>query len=381
MIDGIKLLCISTTPKDWLHNPLLQFQSKLNENTGEISDVKYAFYKGLFFKIVPSTVSNHFHLIIRGSLAKYYNNGKHNAFDFDMNMLEETINELQNTFKVKPDKAILQNFEFGANINPNKPIKTIIRGIRAWQNNCFSSLKTEEIFDGKQLKRQEYIYKVYDKGIVSPDTPENLLRIELAVKSTKLAKKHNIKVLADVLNPDNLNSIKPLLIDVWGDMIFYDKGAKLREMTPQQRQKWLFYLDASNWVIFSRAQRFKAKKIFQELKSEFCTSTTQEETLKLLVQKLETLSANNHPKNGNALRNFSEYKSERFTDLDKGVNRYLFDEVKKNKKNAPIKRRKCVMCKTNITKKKRGAKYCSKSCNNRSNYIARKKKLKKMRRR
>lgn len=360
---------------------MLQFQSKLNENTGEISEVKYAFYKGLFFKIVPSTVSKHYHLTIRGSLAKYYNNGEHNAFDFDMNMLEETIKELQNTFKVNPNKAILQNFELGANIKLDKPIKSIIRGIRAYQSSCFGQLKTEEIFDGKQLKRQEYNVKVYDKSIVIPKDTENLLRIELAVKSTKLARKHNIKVLADILKLENLNSIKLLLIGVWRDIIFYDKGAKLRKMTPRQRQKWLFLCDATNWETFSRAQRFKAKKTFHELKHEFCTSNTQVDVLQLLVQKLEVLSANNRLKNGNALRNFSKSKSERFTHLDKDVKRYLSDDVKIHKeitlKKAPIKRRKCMVCKTSIAKKRASTKYCSKSCNNRNNYKARKKKLKK----
>ncbi|WP_142785009.1 hypothetical protein [Changchengzhania lutea] len=376
----MKILCIGTTPHDWEHNPLLQFQSKLNENTGEISEAKYAFYKGLFFKIVPSTVSKHHHLIIRGSLAKYYNNGEHNAFDFDMNMLKETVKELQNTFKVNPNKAILQNFELGANIKPDKPIKSIIRGIRAYQNSSFGQLKTEEIFDGKQLKRQEYNVKVYDKGIATPKDTESLLRIELAIKSTKLGRKHNIKVLADILKPENLNSIKLLLISVWRDMIFYDKGAKLRKMTPRQRQKWLFLCDATNWETFSRAQRFKAKKTFHELKHEFCTSNTQADVLQLLVQKLEVLSANNRLINGNALRNFSESKSERFTHLDKDVKRYLSDDVKIHKeivpKKVPIKRRKCVVCKTSITKKRAGTKYCSKSCNNRNNYEARKKKLK-----
>lgn len=373
-------MCIGTTPKSWEQNALLQFQSKLNENTGEISEVKYAFYKGLFFKIVPSTVSKQFHLIIRGSLAKYYNNGKNNAFDFNLIMLEETINELQTKFNINPHKAILQNFELGVNINTNKPIKTIIRGIRAYQSSCFVKLKTDEIFNGKQIKRQEYNYKIYDKSIKNPKTDENLLRIEVAIKSTKLAKKHNIRVLADILDLEKLNSIKPLLIDVWRNMIFYDKGVKLREMTAFQRQKWLFLCDATNWETFTRAQRFKAKKTFQELKHKFCTSKTQEETLQLLIQKLEILSANKHNKNGNDLRNFLNKKSERFTHLDKGVKRYLFESVMKSKKtnpkNTPIKRRKCIVCKTSISKKKAGTKYCSKQCNNRNNYKARKKKQK-----
>jgi len=289
-------------------------------------------------------------------------------------MLKETIDELQIKFKINPNRAILQNFEFGANINTLKPVKSILRGMRAYQSSCFSQLKTEEIFDGKQLKKQESIYKVYDKGFI---LLENLLRIELAIKSTKLSRKYNIKVLADILNLENLNNIKPLLVDVWRDMIFYDRGAKLRQMTHQQRQKWFFLCDATNWETFTRAQRFKAKKSFRELKYKFCTSKTQEEILQLLIQKLEILSANNYTKNGNVLRNFSKNKSERFTHLDKDVKRYPDNDSENCKKNAskkaPVKRHKCIVCKTSITKKRAGAKYCSKRCNNRNNYLTQKK--------
>ena len=330
----------------------------------------------MLFKIVPSTVSKQFHLIIRGSLAKYYNNGKHNGFDYTHLMLEETINELQSKFNVNPNKAIVQAFEIGANIKPSVPVKNIIKAIRAWQNNSFSSFKTEEIFEGKQLKRQEYNFKVYNKGIISPDTPKNLLRIELSIKRSNLAKKYNIRVLADLLNLENLNSIKPLLIEVVRDMIFYDKGAKLRDMSRWQREKWLFYLDSTNWEKFTRVQRYRAKNTFQELKHQFGTSTTQEEILQLLIQKLEILSANNNDKNVYDLCNFSETKCIRSISLNKGIECIHSDKNKIAKKNTPIKRKKCVVCKTDITKKRAGTKYCSKSCNNRNNYKVRKKKLK-----
>ena len=96
MIDGIKIICIGTKPNQWVKNPLLSFTSKVDEQTGEIkSDTKIAIYRGLRFFLIPSTIADKTHCIIRGSLAKYYNSGRDNAFDFDLRMVHETIEELR----------------------------------------------------------------------------------------------------------------------------------------------------------------------------------------------------------------------------------------------------------------------------------------------
>ena len=125
MIDGVKIKCIGTKSDDWERNPLLKFGSKIDTITGEIlAKNKVAFYRGLSFHIVPSTISDANLLFVRGSLATFYNNGTNNAFDFDFKMLCEVIKELQTAFNINPDKAIIQAFEFGANINTKQTATT-----------------------------------------------------------------------------------------------------------------------------------------------------------------------------------------------------------------------------------------------------------------
>jgi len=92
LVDGIKILCIGTNPKSWEANPLLTFATKVDEQTGEIiSNTKIAFFKGLHFYLIPSTISTVTHCILRGSLPKYYNNGKDNGYDYSLEMLISTI--------------------------------------------------------------------------------------------------------------------------------------------------------------------------------------------------------------------------------------------------------------------------------------------------
>lgn len=379
-IDGVKILCKNTNPSEWEN--ILSFNTKVDEITGEIkSDIRTAYYRGLFFEIKPTRKDpTRHHCIIRGSLAKFYNHGIHNGFDFNIPMLRQTIEELQKRFKVNPNTAVLQHVEIGVNINTAKPPKDIIRGLIAYQSDYFTALRMDEVFTGKQIQRQEYQFKVYNKALLMPKNNLNLLRVELAIKSTKKARKYGLNTLSDLIGSTKLDKVKPDIIEFWKNMVFHDTGINLRQMTNRQKQKFLYYLAPKHWAEFSRKQRFRAKANFEALKAEFSTSTTQVEILQKLASKLEDLTA----EKGNALRNVFEeidsQKKERFTPYYKPVKRTQNHSPKKLKessfKSVKTIRRKCRVCKKDITDKKTGALYCSKTCNNK----AQDKKLKKKRR-
>ncbi|MFA7444540.1 MAG: hypothetical protein WCY89_01205 [Flavobacteriaceae bacterium] len=377
MIDGVKIKCIGTTSDNWLNNPLLKFASKVDTVTGEfLAKNKVAFYRGLSFHIVPSTVSETDNLFIRGSLATFYNKGKNNAFDYDVTMLAETIQELETVFNVNPNTAVIQAFEFGANINPQQSTKTIIKGLRAYQNHTFGALKVDNVFNGLQLKRQDTNFKIYDKGIQTAQPQTNTLRIEYALHFSKVAKKHGFEVLADFLNVDKLHDIKRLLLEVWANAIFYDKGMKWRSMNQKDKEKMLYYLDCTNWDTFTKMQRKRAKDNFRRLYNEFCTSTTQTDVLNLLAQKLNKLTA----EKGYHLQNFLGAKNNDltavkmlpFTTLDKLVKGIQNDTKKpiqntlQKKSEKLIKKgaKNCCVCGSDISHKKPIAVYCSKYCNN-----------------
>ena len=373
MIDGIKIICISTRSKDWENNHLLSFTSKVDEQTGEIkSDTKIAYFKGLYFFLIPSTKSEHIHCIIKGSLAKYYNNGKDNAFDYNIEMLIETINDLNFKFSINPYKAIIQHFEYGCNIHTEKTPKSIIRGLRAYQSDSFTALKMDEVFTGKQIQKQEYKYKIYDKGLQIGSKDINLLRIELAIKSRKKAKIYGVEVLADLTKLTILEKVKPDLLKIWEDMIFYDYGMRWRGMDKKQKEKMLYYLDATNWEKFTRKQRSRAKNNFLKLYSTFCKSTTQKEILEQINIKIVELSASN----GHALRfiknKYSTVNMSRFTHLDKGVNRVHINNPKPTVK-IKIEKRECMHCKKDISLMRKGSKFCSKQHNNAFHYQNKKK--------
>lgn len=376
MIDGIKIKCIGTNPHNWQSNPLLKFYSSIDETTGEIlTKNKVAFYRGLSFHLIPSTVSDAVHCLLKGSLAVFHNKGLNNAYDFDISMLTNTIQELKEVFAVNPNTAIIQTFEAGANLNINQPVKQVIAGLRAYQNENFVLLKIEGTNVGRMVSRTEYALKIYDKGKQS-GTNKNLLRIEYAFKKSRHAHKFNINVLADLLNPSNIEALKKVIIEFWTNVIFYDKGLKIRDMNDKETKKMLYYLDATNWAKFSRMQRKRAMRHFKELSERFGTSSTQTEIGNLLSKKLDELTAVkcydfpnflkgiDSQKRGTKMLRFpslDEQRKRNTKPLKKGIKITTQKTVENRVKNHS---RECCVCSSDLSNKKPLAIYCSKHCNN-----------------
>lgn len=395
MIDGVKIVCKGIDPERWFDSLLLSFHSKMNVRTGDILDEPiYAFHRGLRFIIAPSKLSenNGYAMNVRGSLATFYNNGQNNAFDFNIEMLKTTIDELKNEFGIDPETSQITAFEFGANIQPNQQVKNILKGLRAYQYDTFSGLKMDGVFNGYQIKRQNNTFKAYDKGLQTSTPEKNLLRLEYSFNFSKAFSKYGIVVLNDLLNTDKLNAIKSLLSSIWQNAIFYDTGMNWRLMNNKQREKMLYYLDAVNWTNFNRSQRQKAHTNFRQLHKEFCNSSTQLDVLNLLTQKLDELTAETATKKGCDLHDFSKPmesqngtpKKIRFTSLNKAVNHIQNNHEKPTKKKGKelieifaekpqkTKPKKCGVCKVDISRKHPTAKYCTKRCNN--SYHAKKRK-------
>lgn len=376
MIDGIKIKCNGTTAHDWQSNILLKFYSSVDEATGEIlTKNKVAFYRGLSFHLIPSTVSDAVHCFIKGSLAVFHNQGLNNAYDFDFSMLSNTIQELKEVFAVNPNTAQIQTFEAGANLNINQPIKQVISGLRAYQNENFVLLKMEGANVGRMISRTEYALKIYDKGKQS-GTNKNLLRLEYAFKKSRHAHKFSINVLADLLDVSKLEAVKMALCEFWDNVIFYDKGLKLRDMNDKETKKMLYYLDATNWAKFSRMQRKRATVHFKELSGRFSTSTTQTEIGELLRLKLDELTAvkcydfpnflkgNDSNKRGSKMLRFpplDEQGNSNIKPLKNSINSINIKMVENGVKNQG---QKCSNCEVDISHKKTNSKYCSKHCNN-----------------
>jgi len=116
---------------------------------------------------------------VRGSFHKYKNEGLHNADDFFMSDLKNTLNQLSDEIGLNADNTPLNGFEFGVNIklptNPNNVLNRLILH------------KSNQANNSKDYKEFDYInhsFKFYNKsGLtnIEPYHSENILRVEVKV--------------------------------------------------------------------------------------------------------------------------------------------------------------------------------------------------------
>lgn len=374
MIDGVKVRCLGIDAKDWEENSLLVFNSGIDIQTGELlgNGRKIAFYKGLTFHLIPSTLSDTLHCYIKGSLAKYYTDGKTNAFDFNVSMLSWVLHDLSYKFHFNPANAVLENLEYGININLPIDPKKVIRGLIAYKSKGFKTFSIDNTNLGQCIGSPTYqTIKIYDKSKQDPQAPKNLLRMEIAVKRMSIVSKYGIKTLQDLTAP----KVAPLLyhlLEVWNDCIYVDEKRKYREMTSFERSKWLFYINPKKWEDLEKKQRYRMKKHFTQLKAKYGMNDTQQEIANLINSKIKELTAETDIYCVHLLHNFSTgFESPKtnkgcppFTRLDKGVKGTPNTTLKPKRKAKRKTAKKCTVCNKDISAKKAGSKFCSKHCNN-----------------
>tara|TARA_R110000868_G_scaffold312820_3_gene573831 strand:- start:41257 stop:42705 length:1449 start_codon:yes stop_codon:yes gene_type:complete len=374
MVDGVKVKCLGVDAIEWEKNSLLTFKSGIDIQTGEIMEngKRIAIFQGLQFHLIPSTVSDTTHCYIKGSLAKYYTQGQTNAFDFTASMLGNVLNDLWEKFGIDPAKAILERIEIGVNIIPPIEAKKIFKGLIAYKNNAFKAFSVANTTLGQCIGMPNYqTIKIYNKAKQDPKAPANMIRIEIAFMRMSPLKNYGIKTLSNLTAP----KVAPLLgklLQVWNDCIYTDGNRNYKGMSKFERSKWLFYINPKKWEDLGKKQRYRMKKHFALLNTKYGMGNTQQETAKLIAEKVKELTAETLEKSVHLLHDFSKPKGSQklkpkcppFTHLDEGVKRGQKETQKPKEKAYQKKCQKCIVCKVNISSLKAGAKYCSKHCSN-----------------
>ena len=293
MIDGIKIDVHSLNGSKWLSNKLLHFHTYTSVETGELLDgTIVAKYKGLKFFITQSTkYENRVYYSVRGSLHKYFNNGKHNANDFSFYDLQNVIQELQQKFNINPKTSTLRNIEFGTNVITPIDAKEVLKSLVCYGKYTFGTLKIEGLIVGKRIAKQQSSLKIYDKG-KQYQKATNLVRFEIAIHKMIYLKKFGIVTLSDLQDIAKIEPLGSILLNYWDDVIYYDKKIDWKRLTEFERKKILYYATPRNWFDFEIKQRYRAKKHFKELMQQFSTSKTHKEIYNLIGLKWSDLSAN-----------------------------------------------------------------------------------------
>jgi hypothetical protein len=337
MIDYVKLEINSESFADRINNnKLLNYESEVSENTGEIKR-RTAQYAGFKFLVYP----NH-KVIMEGSLHKYRNGGEHNFDDFTFVNLCETIEILSKTFQFSPQEAEIRGFEFGVNIvtrmNPTEFLKMIV---------CYgnSPINWMNISGGKGIncKQTNDVVKIYNKSLQYKQT-ENILRIENKVIRMRKVQNLQISILQDLTNISNLELLGSLLLDMFDNLIIHEP-INIECLSKSEAK---LYNDSGNprfWANLNRSQRYKKLSKYNLLIKEKGVFKVKETVRDLISSKW------------NELQNLGD-KYTCITETAKG-DKYTRSIECINPQNIESEKRYCVTCGRDISIQKKGSRFCS----------------------
>lgn len=262
----------SLTFKRMLQNPLLNFTTPVNIETGEIENVENgdwvfqtAYNYELKFKIYKTG-----RIEIKGSLHKFYNfvikNNLGNSNDFKLVEVIEAIDFLSEFFELNLKETTIHTLEVGLNLKLiNISCNYVLDHIIAFKNLSFQKMNLG-MSKGKGLDVyfSQYGIKFYNKG-VQYNSFEQILRFEIKyLKMQPLKRKYT---LVDLKSLDCWNDMYFRLVKAVEDVIFIDHFDSKR-MGKGDNNLMLIVSNPRNWESVDYRKRYRLKEQLEILIEE-----------------------------------------------------------------------------------------------------------------
>ena len=368
MIDFIKILLHYSVLNGLLDNPLLEFKGKYNRATGEIQNFPLiAEYHNLKFIIKSDRT-----ILLTGSLHKYWNSingrGQHNYNDFSFPDLVSVILDIKEKFNIDLSSTHIQNIEIGVNIitpyYPDRFLKSLINH-KGQSFNKEQGTKKHYL----QCEKQQYIIKVYNKGL-QYNQLENILRFEGKITKMAKLKKAKIKTLSDLLDINKIIHLGAILKSYYNDLLLYDNSINTVNLNDSERAILEYGSNPNNWDTLkenSENNFYKKRNRFNEILNKCDGNLLKEMTGILITEKWselskvdeETLRKLTNFQNEETLQKLTDFKNKEITE----INHSSIGLISSPSSSANIERR-CLICGKDISDKKKVAKYCSTKCKN-----------------
>lgn len=284
-IDFIKCKIINFPKEELLNNPLLDFVSHVNLETGELKPKREAYYKNLKFTIEESGF-----IEISGSIHKYFNDGLHNHNEFSYLNYKCALKQISKDFKIEPKNMWIQNFEYGVNITPPLSCNQIL-------NNCFLHKKLpismpQNSKFGHYIQaehKSNYILKIYDKAKqYRPKYNElkgvEILRIEVKQIRWSKYRKMGIETLEDFNQFDKAVFVNDLL-NKWEEVIFFNPISNNSKFTNpfSNSNYWENLLTRNAKTLYKNIKNLKKQN------SNNCLDI-QIEIMKIIIENIKNLN-------------------------------------------------------------------------------------------
>lgn len=273
MIDGLHFDIPTEAVQD---SDILEFKRYGN---GERAN-----YKGLIITRDSLSCS------VRGSLHKYFNDGKHNYNDYTLSDFIKTISDLESILNINAEAIRIGRIETGVNLDIDMDVDEFISSVILFNNTHPTMCDKGVIF-----KLNDYDLKLYRKELKGYS---NKLRIELAIK--KKRKRESIikeyttycNTLSDLTNPKVWQAFGNELESICDNLIIIDReGIDYTHLKPKDAELLTKGISSFYWTKKwnSRATRMRYLDRFVELSSLYGGSNIREKVKKATTVKIKEL--------------------------------------------------------------------------------------------
>jgi hypothetical protein len=219
MIDFIKIKITDEAliNQVW-NNEILIYEGKSEKRfDDEIKELFSKSYKNLYFTKFQNRLE------IKGSLHYFFNDGLHNANDFNIYDCIGTIELIKELFKLDLKMCKLINLEYGVNINPIIKVDELVQNLIYHEKRQFTrpTIHFNYKIAGNEAYKQ---IKAYDKSVQFPKQCFNTFRFEVKTKQAKFINSLDIFTLQDLTDNICYNNLINSLLNEWDNVLLFDKS-------------------------------------------------------------------------------------------------------------------------------------------------------------
>lgn len=355
-------------------------KTTINNETGEVEGFNQEIIKGIRVNVLLNKKKGRGNKTYRGSIHSFFHNANYTRFTFS-DFLEALIS-FENTFGVSANELIVQSFEFGVNIETDKPPTELFYHFVHHKQKFFSAMDGRNDPKGIKCEHDAFTIKIYDKG-GQYRLDRYLLRIEIKVRKMTFARRNEIivKHLSDLANREVWQKLSELLVRVY-DEVFKAVRVDIPTVCKERDRELLdkgFY--PMYWKNISEQggnkrgyleNKYKklieglgAIKVFDEIRQKIikeCQELIKSETASIVVHSMDKNSENTPLLEYDAEKEkFREYTRRYGVHSLKMIE--VIDYTPSEAKERELSRL-CVICCKDISHKRKNAKYCDTKCKN-----------------
>ncbi|WP_420151522.1 hypothetical protein [Spirosoma sp.] len=251
-----------------LKSPQLQFDDVSERESGILKQTHTRTkYRDFTFVIYPDEGR----VIMKGSWAKFHNNGLQNYSAYTLTNFQEDIKWLSDQFCYDFSQGRILTLEVGVNLNLSalhqpyfSPDYLIDRLICYKARKPFVPMKTiRGAGKGIECQLNEYRIKLYDKSL-QYRLPYPLVRFEYDCHKSRQLHKMGIRFLADLTNPYKVSLLGEKLLGLFKDCLFLEPLDE-KFLSAPERQLYIQAERHSFWRDLPSRMRVYYRKLYQEL--------------------------------------------------------------------------------------------------------------------